>query len=69
MLEGSGFIVDSEGFVLTNAHLLGSRRIREAEVSLPDGRLFQVRSGNVDVALDLAVLKDRRQRSAGCASG
>ena len=57
VLEGSGFIVDSEGFVLTNAHLLGSRRIREAEVSLPDGRLFQVRSGNVDVALDLAVLK------------
>ncbi len=58
VLEGSGFIVDSEGFVLTNAHLLGSGRIREAEVSLPDGRLFQVRSGDVDVGrMDLAVLK------------
>ena len=57
-LEGSGFIVDGEGFVLTNAHLLGSRRIREAEVSLPDGRVFQVRSANIDVGqMDLAVLR------------
>ncbi|MCY3737313.1 MAG: trypsin-like peptidase domain-containing protein [Gemmatimonadaceae bacterium] len=57
VLEGSGFIVDSEGFVLTNAHLLGRRGIRKVEVSLPDGRVFQVRSGSRDVALDLAVLE------------
>ena len=57
VLEGSGFIVDGEGFVLTNDHLLGRRGIRKVEVSLPDGRVFQVRSGSRDVALDLAVLK------------
>ena len=57
VLEGSGFIVDSEGFVLTNAHLVRSKYIRKVEVSLPDGRLLEVRSGNRDVALDLAVLK------------
>ena len=54
--DGSGFVI-ADGTVLTNAHLLGSGRILKAQVSLPDGRVLEALSAEVDEVLDLAVLK------------
>ena len=53
--EGSGFIVDSEGYILTNHHLAsGPGRIR---VRLADKRELQARFVGSDPSTDLALLK------------
>jgi len=52
---GSGFIIDKEGFILTNAHVvLGSHEIK---VALEDGRIFQGEIRGLDTMKDLAVIK------------
>ncbi len=52
---GSGVIIDSQGYILTNEHLIsGSKKI---VVTLLDGRSFPARIKAVDPASDLAVLK------------
>lgn len=52
---GSGFIIDSEGYVLTNAHVvLGSSDIK---VTLEDGRTFPAKIRGMDTMMDLAVIK------------
>jgi serine protease Do len=52
---GSGFIIDKEGYVLTNAHVvLGSSEIN---VSLEDGRMFPGIIKGMDTLMDLAVIK------------
>src|SRR5712691_1668125 len=53
--EGSGFIVDSQGFILTNHHVVASpNRIR---VRLADKREFTATLVGSDPATDLALLK------------
>jgi serine protease Do len=53
--EGSGFIVDSEGYILTNHHLVpGPARVR---VRLADRRELVARRVGSDVSTDLALLK------------
>lgn len=53
--QGSGVIVDEEGFVMTNYHVIfGARDIR---VSLSDGRRYPATVVGADPATDLAVLK------------
>jgi S1-C subfamily serine protease len=53
--EGSGFIVDKDGFILTNAHVVsGADRVK---MTLKDGRVFQGKVQGVDEALDLAIVK------------
>ncbi len=53
--EGSGFIVDKEGFILTNAHVVsGADKVK---MTLKDGRVFQGKVQGVDEPLDLAVVK------------
>jgi serine protease Do len=53
--EGSGFIVDAQGFILTNHHVVESpNRIR---VSLADKREFTATLVGSDPATDLALLK------------
>ncbi|MDA0334382.1 MAG: trypsin-like peptidase domain-containing protein [bacterium] len=54
---GSGFLIDSGGTVLTNAHVLGQGQIVRVEVSLPDGRIFEARASHKDESVDLAVLQ------------
>ncbi len=54
---GSGFIIDTSGTVLTNAHVLGQGHVVRAEVSLPDGRVFEAQAAHLDEAADLAVLR------------
>jgi serine protease Do len=52
---GSGFIIDKQGYILTNAHVvIGSSEIN---VSLEDGRMFPGIIKGIDTLMDLAVIK------------
>jgi len=52
---GSGFIINKDGFILTNAHVvLGSQEIK---VALEDGRIFPGEIRGLDTFKDLAVIK------------
>ncbi len=51
---GSGFIIDEEGYILTNAHVVyGSTEIRVAL----ENRLFEGKIRGIDTITDLAVVK------------
>jgi S1-C subfamily serine protease len=53
--QGSGFIIDSQGILLTNAHV-----VNEADrvtITLKDGRIFDGKVQGVDPVTDLAVVK------------
>ncbi|MEX1365161.1 MAG: trypsin-like peptidase domain-containing protein [Nannocystaceae bacterium] len=53
--QGSGFIIDDEGLVVTNHHVVdGARSVR---VRLPDGRRFDAEVVGSDPATDLALLR------------
>ena len=52
--SGSGFIVDGDGYVLTNAHVVGTG---EVQVKLQDGRVIKGQVTDVDVVADLALVK------------
>ncbi len=52
---GSGFVISSDGFVVTNSHVVnGATHI---EATLPDGRSFQAHIIGDDAATDIAVIK------------
>ena len=54
---GSGFIVDSNGYIVTNAHVIGDGKYKSITVSLIDG---SIQVGDVlwyDTSLDLAIVK------------
>jgi serine protease Do len=53
--QGSGFIVDPDGFIVTNAHVVGDNA--EVRVVLADGREMPARVIGRDVATDVAVIK------------
>jgi len=53
--QGSGFIVDSKGVVLTNAHVVD--QADKVTVTLRDGRTFQGSVQGADEVTDLAVVK------------
>ncbi len=53
--QGSGFIIDSEGIVLTNAHVVS--KADTVMVTLKDGRTFQGEVRGIDQPSDLAVVK------------
>lgn len=52
---GSGFIISSDGYVVTNSHVAAAAT--RIEASLPDGRSFQAHVVGDDPATDIAVLK------------
>ncbi|MFC2140194.1 Do family serine endopeptidase [Candidatus Auribacterota bacterium] len=52
---GSGVIIDKEGHILTNEHVISSAD--EIEVTLPDGRVFKAILKGSDIRSDLAILK------------
>jgi serine protease Do len=52
---GSGFIIDSAGYILTNFHVIdGADRLT---ITLGDGRAFKAEVAGVDPAMDVALLK------------
>ncbi|NET60671.1 MAG: trypsin-like serine protease [Symploca sp. SIO2E6] len=53
--QGSGFIIDSSGIILTNAHVVN--QADKVTVSLKDGRQFEGKVQGVDTVTDLAVVK------------
>lgn len=54
---GSGFIVDSNGYILTNAHVIGDGVYNKITVSLIDGSTEEGKVLWYDTTLDLAVIK------------
>jgi serine protease Do len=52
---GSGFIIDSEGLILTNHHVIDSAE--RITVTLADGRAFRAEIVGTDPAIDVALLK------------
>ena len=52
---GSGFIMDPEGYILTNQHVVD--QADKITVTLPDGREFKAEVKGQDVRSDLAVIK------------
>ncbi|GAA2235976.1 hypothetical protein GCM10010401_04890 [Rarobacter faecitabidus] len=53
--EGSGVIVDAEGLVLTNDHVVGDAT--KVSVTLQDGRIYSASIVGTDSTTDLAVVK------------
>ena len=53
--QGSGFIINKEGYILTNNHVVGGAD--EIEVNLHDGRTLQARQIGADDKSDVAVIK------------
>lgn len=53
--QGSGFIVDADGVILTNAHVVEGAS--EVGVTLPDGRSFTGKVLGADPLTDVAVVK------------
>ncbi len=53
--QGSGFIIDSSGIILTNAHVV--KGADTVTVKLKDGRSFQGEARGLDEPSDLAVVK------------
>ena len=53
--QGSGFIISSDGYLLTNAHVV--RNAQKVTITLTDGRTFAGVVKGTDEFLDLAVVK------------
>jgi serine protease Do len=53
--QGSGFIISSDGLILTNAHVV--REAKEVTVKLSDRREFKAKVLGVDTATDIGVLR------------
>ena len=53
--QGSGFLISSDGLILTNAHVV--RHAREVMIKLSDRREFKARVLGADSATDMAVLR------------
>lgn len=52
---GSGFIIDSDGFILTNHHVI--ENAERITITLADGRSFRGEVVGTDPAIDIALLK------------
>ncbi|CAH0304833.1 Do family serine endopeptidase [Roseomonas sp. CECT 9278] len=53
--QGSGFVIHADGFIVTNAHVVGDNT--EVKVELADGRELPARVVGRDTATDIALLK------------
>ncbi|MCG2800637.1 MAG: trypsin-like peptidase domain-containing protein [Cellulomonas sp.] len=54
--EGSGVILDSEGHVLTNNHVVDGAQNNTVQVTLSDGRIVDATVVGTDATIDLAVV-------------
>jgi S1-C subfamily serine protease len=53
--SGSGFVISSDGFIVTNNHVIENSR--DIKVSLADGRMVNAELKGTDPSTDIAVLK------------
>ncbi|HTS44771.1 MAG TPA: trypsin-like peptidase domain-containing protein [Puia sp.] len=53
--SGSGFIISSDGFLITNNHVI--EKAKEIKIGLADGRLVNAELKGTDPSTDIAVLK------------
>ncbi len=53
--EGSGFIINKDGYILTNAHVV--RGSDAVQVALSDGKLFRGKPVGIDPVTDVALIK------------
>jgi serine protease Do len=60
--QGSGVIISSDGYILTNNHVIA--KAREVSVTLPDKREFKGKIVGTDPKTDLAVVKINAQNLA-----
>jgi serine protease Do len=64
---GSGFIISSDGYVVTNNHVISPpdtrAKLESITVTLPDGTEYEADLVGSDVASDLAVLKIRADKT------
>ena len=66
--QGSGFVLDGEGYVATNAHVVtseadDSERAEQVYVEFSDGNRVQAEIVGVDLNADVALLKVDPQRA------
>jgi len=64
---GSGVIIDGEGYILTNEHVISDAD--KITVTLPDGREFKGEVKGKDVRSDLAIIKINAKDLPACALG
>lgn len=55
--EGSGVVIDSEGHILTNNHVVEGANDDTVQVTLSDGRIYEATITGLDPATDLAVVQ------------
>ena len=55
--EGSGIILRSDGYIVTNSHVIGDSNKYEVSVITSDGKTYDAKVVGFDVKSDLAVLK------------
>lgn len=55
--QGSGVIIDTEGHILTNNHVVAGAQDETVTVTLSDGRLYDAKIVGLDASTDLAVVK------------
>jgi putative serine protease PepD len=55
--QGSGVIIDTEGHIITNNHVVEDAQNNEVTVTLDDGRIYTAEITGLDAATDLAVIK------------
>ncbi|WP_199732186.1 S1C family serine protease [Cellulomonas triticagri] len=55
--QGSGVIVDDEGHIVTNNHVVAGAQDGQVQVTLTDGRIFTADVVGTDPTTDLAVIK------------
>ena len=63
---GSGFIISSDGYVVTNNHVVSPNNratLEEITVTMPDGTEYEAELVGTDAASDLAVLKIQANRT------
>jgi putative serine protease PepD len=54
--QGSGVIIDTQGHIVTNHHVVGDAADGGLQVTLSDGRMYQASVEGTDAATDLAVI-------------
>lgn len=67
--EGSGIIIDADGYILTNSHVIGDSSKLDVSVILEDGTDYPAKVLGYDTRSDLAVLKIDAKGLPACEFG